>query len=251
MRKRAFKILALSAAAAALVMAQKKPKSDKETQAIQAIQKAKTPDEVIAAVENLVTKFADTEFKSAALVEEAEAWDQKGDPIKAVTNGRLAIEAEPTNVDALLVVALELAGHTRDGDLDKNDKLGEAEKDIKSAMDQIPAATKPAPQVTDAQWEEGKKFFTARAHFGLGLVAMARKKPSEGVAEYKLAVDGSPTPDPLWMIRLGNAYDVTGKYDEAIEVLDKVIALPDLNPQFKNVAQNERANAVRGKAGKK
>lgn len=251
MRKRAFEILVLSAAAAALVMAQKKSKSDKETQAIQAIQKAKTPDDVIAAVENLITKFADTEFKSPALVAEAEAWDQKGDSIKAVTTGRLAIEADPKNVDALLLVALELAGHTRDGDLDKNDKLAEAEKDIKTGMDLIPTATKPAPQVTDAQWDEEKKYFTSRAHFGEGLVDMDRKKYNDAVNEYKLAVDGSPKPDALWMIRLGNAYDLVGKYDDAIAVLDKVIAMPDLNPQFKNVAQNERANALKGKGGKK
>jgi tetratricopeptide (TPR) repeat protein len=251
MRKRAFKVLVLFAAATAMVMAQKKPKSDKETQAIQAIQKAKTPDDIIAAVENLITKFADTEFKAAALVEEAQAYDQKGDSDKAIANGRLAIEADPKNVDALLLVAAELAGHTRDNDLNKNDKLAEAEKDTHTALDIIPTEAKPGPQVTDAQWEEGKKYATARAHFGLGLIAMARKKPTDAVAEYKLAVDGEPMPDPIWMIRLGNAYDVTGKYDEAIAVLDRVIAIPDLNAQFKNVAQNEKANAVKAKSGKK
>src|SRR5580698_8275612 len=128
MSKRTLKVIALFAAALTVAVAQKKPKSDKETQAIQAIQKAKTPDEIIAAVENLITKFADTEFKSAALVEEAQAYDQKGDSDKAISNGRLAIEADAKNVDALLLVAAELAGHTRDNDLNKNDKLTEAEK---------------------------------------------------------------------------------------------------------------------------
>jgi tetratricopeptide (TPR) repeat protein len=251
MSKRGIKVLALFAVAAALVTAQKKAKSDKEGQAIQAIQKAKTPDEIIAAVENLITKFADTDFKSAALVEEAQAYDQKGDTIKAISNGRLAIEADPKNVDALLVVATELAGHTRDADLDKTEKLAEADKDIKEALEIIPTEPKPATQITDAQWEEGKMFSTARAHFGLGLIAMARKKPNDAVTEYKLAVDGSTSPDPIWMIRLGNADNVTGKYDDAIAVLDKVIAIPDLNPQFKNIAQNEKANAVKAKSGKK
>ncbi len=85
-----------------------------------------------------------------------------------------------------------------------------------------------------------KKFSTARAHFGLeSFIAMARAKPNDAVTEYKLAVDGSTSPDPIWMIRLGNADNVTGKYDDAIAVLDKVIAIPDLDPQFKNIAQNE------------
>jgi tetratricopeptide (TPR) repeat protein len=244
------KVLVLFAAAAALVMAQKKSKSDKETQAIQALQKAKTPDDVIAAAENLLTKFADTEFKSAALVEEANAYEQKGDSIKSLSNGRLAVEADPKNVDALLAVALVLAGHTRDTDLDKTEKLAEADKDIKAALDIIPTETKPAT-VTDAKWEEGTKAVTAKAHYGLGLIAMARKKPADAATEYKLAVDGSPTPDPLWMIRLGGADNQAGKYDDAIAVLDKVIAMSDLNPQYKTVAQNYRADAVKGKNGKK
>ena len=251
MSKRVIKVFVLFAAAAALVVAQKKSKSDKETQAIQAIQKAKTPDDIIAAAENLLTKFADTEFKSAALVEEAQAYDQKGDSNKALSNGRLALEADPKNVDALILVALELAGHTRDTDLDKTDKLAEADKDIKAALDIVPTEAKPGPQVTDAQWEEEKKLSTARGHYALGLIAMARKKPDVAASEYKLAVDGSPAPDPIWMIRLGAADNQAGKYDDAIAVLDKVIAMPDLNPQYKNVAQNERANAVKGKSGKK
>jgi tetratricopeptide (TPR) repeat protein len=251
MRKRALKVLVLFAAAAALVVAQKKSKSDKETQAIQALQKAKAPDDVIAAAENLLTKFADTEFKSAALVEEANAYEQKGDSIKALSNGRLAVEADPKNVDALLVVALVLAGHTRDADLDKTEKLAEADKDIKAALDIIPTEAKPGPQVTDAQWEEGKKGVTAKAHYGLGLIAMARKKPADAATEYKQAVDGLSSPDPLWMIRLGNADNLVGKYDDAIAVLDKVIAMPDLNPQYKTVAQNYRADAVKAKNGKK
>jgi tetratricopeptide (TPR) repeat protein len=251
MSKRTLKVIALFAAALTVAVAQKKPKSDKETQAIQAIQKAKTPDEIIAAVENLITKFADTEFKSAALLEEAQAYDQKGDSIKAISSGRLAIEADPKNVDALLLVGAEVAQHTRDTDLDKTERLAEAEKDINAALAIIPDEPKPAASVTDAQWEEAKKNSIARVHFDLGLVAMTRKKPDVAANEYKLAVDGSTAPDPVWMIRLGNAYNQAGKPDDAIAVLDKALAVPDLNPQIKNIAANERANAVKLKGAKK
>ncbi len=65
---------------AALAFAQPKPKSQKEVDAIKAdLQHAQTPDARIAAVENLVTKFADTEFKAIALRAAAEAAQQKGD----------------------------------------------------------------------------------------------------------------------------------------------------------------------------
>ncbi len=49
------------------------------------------------------------------------------------------------------------------------------------------------------------------------------------------------------MIRLGAADNQAGKYADAIAVLDKVLAMPDLNPQYKTVAQNEKATAAKGK----
>lgn len=75
---------------------------------------------------------------------------------------------------------------------------------------------------------------------------MARRKPDVAASEYKLAVDGIPSPDPVWMIRLGAADNQAGKYADAIAVLDKVLAMPDLNAQYKTVAQSEKAKAVKG-----
>ena len=251
MRKQVVHVAVMFAAVAALGLAQRKVKSDKEQQAIVAVQKAKTPDEVIAAVENLVTKFADTEFKSAALLDAAEASDQKGDFIKAISYGDLAIEADPKNYDALLLVGAEMAQHTRDTDLDKTEKLAKSEKYVNDALALITDAPKPGPQVTDAQWDAIKKNATARGHFDLGLLAMVRKKPAVAATEYKMAVDGSDQPDPVWMVRLGDAYIQIGKPDDAIAVLDKVIAMADLNPQVKNVAQSLRASADKAKNAKK
>jgi len=44
-----------------------KPKSKGEVAAIQAVQAAKTPDEQIKAIENVLTNYADTEFKNVLI----------------------------------------------------------------------------------------------------------------------------------------------------------------------------------------
>ncbi len=68
--KRAFRnIAALTWTALALGFSPlwaQKPKSQKEQQAILAVQMAKTPDERVAAIEKVLTDFADTEFKVRA-----------------------------------------------------------------------------------------------------------------------------------------------------------------------------------------
>ena len=224
--------------------------SKQEADAFNAILKAQTADERIKAADEFVTKFADSQYKGLALYDAAEAADAKGDFIKAITYGDQALAADPMNFDAKLLVAGELAQHTREFDLDKEEKLAKADKYAKEALDGIPNAAKPQPQIQDAQWEAYKKYATARAHLDLGLIAMARKKADVGAAEFKIASDMSNPPDQVIMVRLANAYNETGKSDDALEVLNKLLAMSDLNPAVKQFAQSEKARAEKAKGGK-
>src|SRR5437868_13818471 len=80
--------------AGTVAMAQK-AKSPKETEAVQAVLAAKTPDAKIAAVDNLLAKFKDTEFKAITLEMAGEAYQQKGDAPNAIVYGNRALEADP------------------------------------------------------------------------------------------------------------------------------------------------------------
>ena len=51
------------------------------------------------------------------------------------------------------------------------------------------------------------------------------------------------------MVRLASAYSLSGKHDDAIAQLDKVLAIPDVHPQIKQVAQAEKVRAVQAKGG--
>ncbi len=224
--------------------------SKAEAEGFNAILKAQTPDEKIKAADDFVAKFADSQYKGLALYDAAEAADQKGDWTKAVVYAEESLKADPTNFDAKLLAGGEIAQHTRENDLDKDDKLAKSEKYVQEALNDIPNAAKPQPNIKDEQWEAYKKYATARAHIDLGLIAMARKKADVEVAEFKTAVDMMNPPDQVAMARLANAYNDLGKPDEALGVLNKLLAMPDLNPAVKNFANNEKARAERAKGGK-
>ena len=49
------------------------------------------------------------------------------------------------------------------------------------------------------------------------------------------------------MVRLGQAYNAAGKPDEAIAILDKVMADTNVHPQIRQVAQAERVRAIQAK----
>lgn len=250
MRTRFLACVAGLFAVAALAMAQK-PKSPKEVEALQAIINAKTADERIAAVDNLITKFADTEFKSWALNLAADAAERKGNAPQAITYAQSALEADPKNFQAMLMISGELAKGTRENDLDKEEKLVRADKLANDAIKNVNTATKPNPQMTDDQWNGYKKDMISQAHEDLGLIALARKKFDAAAVEFKESVDGAATVDPATMVRLATAYDQSGKPDEGIAVLDKVLAMPNLNPVVKKFATDEKARAEQAKVGKK
>ena len=105
------------------------------------------------------------------------------------------------------------------------------------------------PGMTDDQWAAAKKDYVADAHQALGMVASTRKKNDVAISEYKLAVNTASNPDPATSVRLGQALNKAGKYYEAVAVLDKVMATPDVNAQVKQFAQAERVRAVTAKGG--
>jgi tetratricopeptide (TPR) repeat protein len=241
-------------AAASLALAQQAPVapqsqvkakgvSKDEANAFNAIVKAQTPDEKMKAADEFVVKFADSQYKGIALYDAAEAADQKGDYQKAIIYGDESLQADATNFDAKLLVAGELAQHTRENDLDKDEKLSKAEKYTGEALTQIPTAAKPQPSIKDDQWENYKKYATARAHYDLGLIALARRKPDVEITEFKSAVDMSTPPDPVWLARLANAYNEGGKPEEALAAANKVLATDNLNPAIKNFAQTQKTRA--------
>jgi tetratricopeptide (TPR) repeat protein len=225
------------------------PKSQGELDALQAIFQAPDPDTRIKAADDLVVKYADTDFKDLALFVAAASYEQKGDAEKAIVYGERTIEANPKNYSALLMLARLTAMRTREHDLDREEKLGRVEGWVKSAGTILADAPKPNEQLTDEQWAMAKKELLAQGHEALGLAALARKKFDVAVTEFKAAVDNSTQPDPATMVRLGAAYNMAGKNDDAIAVLDKVMAMADVHPTVKQFAQAEKVRAQQAKSG--
>lgn len=226
-------------------------KSQKEAQAYMAIVNATTPDARIAAADDFVTHFADSELKGMALYLAAASAQQKNDYDKMMVYGNQALEADPTNYGVMLMLATGLAQHTREFDLDREEKLTKAEKYAHEAMALIKDAPKPRPDITDEQWESAKKDFVSQAHDALGLADMVRKKYDLAIAEFKTSVDGAGTPDPASYVRLAACYNLAGKHDEALATAEKVLAMPNLHPMIRQVAQAERARAIQAKNGAK
>lgn len=228
-----------------------KVKSQAEAKAFQAMVAAQqNPDEEIKASEDFVDKFADSDFKDIALFLEANAYQQKKDPAKAQIYAQRAVDANPKNFQASLMLAELITRGTRENDLDRDEKLAKADKASNDAIATLNEAQKPNPQMTDQQWDNTKKDLTARAHDLLGVSAMTRKKYDDAVTQFKAAVDNAADPEPAYKVRLASAYESAGKYDEAISMAESVMNDDKVPQVFKQVAQSVRAGAVVAKRKK-
>jgi tetratricopeptide (TPR) repeat protein len=238
-------ILALVCAAAAFAQVkQPRPKSQKELDGLIAINNATDAKARIAAIDDVLTKFADTEFKPSLLIMGAATYQQIGDTENMIIWAERALEADAKNYQAMLMLGNAYATRTKEFDLDKEDKLKKAEDYANRALEALKTAEKPNAQITDDQWNEAKKSLTAQAHEVLGTSALVRKKYDVAITEFKTAVAASTPPDPATLVRLASAYDQAGKPDDALPLLEQVMKTPDAHPQVKSVAQAERVRAM-------
>jgi tetratricopeptide (TPR) repeat protein len=226
------------------------PKSQAESDALKTMFQAATPDAQIAAAEDFVVKFPQSDYKALAYLGEAQSYQQKNDYDHLVVAGEQALESDPddgTKVQTLLVLARAIAIKTGEFDLDREEKLTKVEKYAGTAIEMLKTMQKPNPALPDAQWEAAKADLTGQGHEALGLDQMVRKDYNKAIVEFKAASE-SPNADPSFGVRLAAAYDKAGKYDEALAACDKVLAAANLHPVVKRAAEAEKAQALKLKS---
>src|SRR5580704_4088631 len=120
-----------------------KVKSKKEYDAYLEIQNERDPDQIAKKVDEFLAKYADTQLKTMVLNLAADAEQRKGDSVKAMVYAQSALDSDPKDYQAMLLISGELARQTRENDLDKEEKLAKSEKLAHDAINAIQSAAKP------------------------------------------------------------------------------------------------------------
>ena len=225
----------------------KPPKGKMEAEMINAVFQAPDPDTRIAAVETLLTKFHDTEYKALALYMAAVSCEQKNDFEKLVIYGERTLEADPKFFAVMLMMARGYAQKTREHDFDKDEKLAKVDKWATEGIALAKDAPKLNTNIADPDWEAAKKDFASQGHEALAMSALVRKKYDVAATEFSNALSNMAKPDPATQARLGSTYNLQSKWDDALAILDKANATPELNPAVKQYISSERVKALMGK----
>ena len=216
-------ILALCAPLFAQV-ANPRPKSQKEADALMAIQDATDPDVRIEAIHSLLTGFKNTQFKEYANLMMMISYQQKDDFEMMLLYGESTLEINPNNIDTLLSLGYAIPARTGQFDLDKEEKLAKAEDFAKRALLVIPTLENTNEDVTPEGWLVAKKNYMSQAHDSVGLVAMQRKDYAAAEGSFRQSLQVASEQGATTFYHLARTLRELDKNDEAMEMIDKAIA---------------------------
>jgi len=217
--------------------------SPEESQSYETIRGELDPDRTLQLVKEFETKYPDSKLLTVVYTCAAYAWRQKAAMApndaerKSALNsvleyGEKSLKLKPDNLLSLLIMAAMLPQSQlgRNADLDKGQKLAQAEGYAQQAIQLIDQLTM-QPGQTDEQFQRAKAEVAWEPHSALGMIHLERslmalqppdkEELAKAEQEYQMAVSMASRPLPQDYFRLGEVRTMLNKVDGAIEAFTK------------------------------
>lgn len=203
-----------------------------ESEEFKGLQSELDPDKAIALAQAFVQKHPNSPILSYVYSFEANAYETKGDAPKIVEAAEKSLALKNDNLMSLMIVAYAIPTpqYVNAHQADEDKQLTKAEGYCQQALKAIDDLKK-QPNEADADFARRKASYVANIHADLGMIHLDRaqlglmgldkEELSKSEKEYTLAVQGTDHPEPSDYYRLGEAYRLQGKIDEAIAAFTK------------------------------
>ncbi len=225
-----------------------KAKSQKEYDALKAIEAAYDPESQITAVHTLLTTFKNTEFKEWANFMAMNAYSKMNDFENMLLYGEQTLAINPEHAEVLTALAYAIPTRTKQFDLDKEAKLSKAEDFARRALRLIPTTEKPNPEVPDEQWLTVKKNLMSQAHDSLGLVAFMRGDFAAAEQAFQQSLEVATDQNAMTFYHYANTLKHAGQTDKALEIAEKSIAAGGVKTGNRDLAKVLKAEIMKARA---
>lgn len=218
-----------------------RPKTQAEYDAYKAAASLADPAKLEAAATDFAQRFPESELRSILFQQAMGLYQHANDPGKALEMARAALKYDPGNAVALLAAAQELAERTQDSDLDRDDRLAEANADAHSALQNAGNIAPPA-NLTPQQFADALAQLRGSAHEVLGTVAFKKLDNVSAIKEYDLAAaEEKEHTDAVVWLRLSVALERSGDYTTAAAIVQKAIAASQSGSPVRQLAEQEES----------
>ena len=178
------------------------------------------------AADDFATKFPDSEVRVLLYQSAMRLYQNSNNADKTEAMGRKVLSFDADNPEALVIVAEVVAEKTRDSDIDKDQRYGEATSMAQKATQtvdtdiQVPAGT-PQDKI-DAY----KGLLRSNAYSIIGTIEFKKENYPAAQEDLQKSIDAFPSqPDPVVILRLALALDKQQKYPEALKVANRAVEL--------------------------
>lgn len=226
-------------------------KTQPEFDAFKAASANQDPAAIEKAADDFAAKFPDSELRIILYKTAMRAYQNANNADKMLDMGRKALAIDPDDPEALVDVAEVLTERTRDTDIDKDQRLGEAHKDAEKALQTVdtdivfPASTPPE------NVQKYKDLLRSSAYSILGTLDFNQGNYTSAQSNLQKSIDAYPQqPDPVTVLRLSLALDRQSKYPEALTVANRAVDLTQDGTPAGNMARRERDRLVQLTGGK-
>ena len=208
-----------------------------------AVKNSADPAAMEKAADDFAAKFPDSELKNILYRIAMRSYQNNDASEKMAGAAQKLLKIDPDDPEALVDVAEVEVEHTRDTDLDKDQRLDDAFKNAQRALQTIETDIPAGVQMQ--QVEMFKSMVRSTAYSILGGVSDHREKYADAEDYYRKAIAADPSHvDPVLVLRLALALDKQGKYPDALKEANHAVELTQESTVPGKLARQERDRLV-------
>ena len=218
---------------------QPQAKTQDEYKAYQEAGAKADPAEAEAAANEFAVKFPQSDLKVFLYRRLMYLYQSANNADKTLDIAKKILTLEPRNPEALVTAAMVLTERTRETDLDKDERLGEATKYAQTALESIDTDLFVPPNADPAQVAGVKNVLRGMAELALGTAAYINKDYTTALPHLQQATTLNPK-DPVTWLRLSVVLDAQNKYPDALAAVNKSLEVAAPNSPEANLAKAEQ-----------
>jgi tetratricopeptide (TPR) repeat protein len=216
-------------------------KTQPEFDAYKAAAATTDPATLEKASDDFATKFPDSELRVLLYKNAMRLYQNANNSDKTEAMGRKVLSFDGDDPEALVIVAEVIAERTRDSDIDKDQRFGEASSMAQKATQTVDTDVQVPPGTPQDKLDAYKGMMRSQAYSILGTIDF--KKENYPAAEQNLqkSIDAYPSdPDKVVVLRLALTLDKEQKYPEALKVANRAVEMTQDNTPIGTPARHER-----------
>jgi tetratricopeptide (TPR) repeat protein len=210
-----------------------------------AVANQRDPAAMEKAADDFATKFPDSELRVLLYKAAVRSYQTANNGDKMSEEAQKLLKLDPDDPEALIAVSEVIAEHTRDTDLDKDQRYAQATKYAQHALETIDTDVAIPASTPQSQIDAYKGLLRSSAYSILGTIAYGQEKYPDAEGYFRKSIDAYPSqPDPVVVLRLALALDKQSRYADALKEANHAVELTQEGTAAGTTARHERDRLI-------